>query len=53
MRAELISGAGNHFVLLDARGGEAPDVVEVKSWCEAAAVPMQRAVPMAWRRCAS
>jgi len=43
MRAELLSGAGNLFVLLDARGGEVPGVAEVKSWCEAAAAKGGRA----------
>ena len=37
MRAELVSGAGNLFVLLDARGGEAPKAAEATGWCAAAA----------------
>ena len=36
MRAELVSGAGNLFVLLDARGGEAPGAAGAREWCEAA-----------------
>ena len=36
MRAELVSGAGNLFVLLDARGGEAPRAAGAREWCEAA-----------------
>lgn len=37
MRAELVSGAGNLFVLLDAREGGAPSAAEAPGWCEAAA----------------
>ena len=36
-RAALVSGAGNLFVLLDARGGVAPSGAEAKAWCAAAA----------------
>ena len=36
-RAELVSGAGNLFVLLDARAGGAPSGGEAHAWCEAAA----------------
>jgi diaminopimelate epimerase len=43
MRLEQLSGAGNHFLLLDARfelelpGGALPDGVTAKEWCAAAA----------------
>lgn len=37
MRAELVSGAGNLFVLLDAREGGAPTPAEARGWCERAA----------------
>ena len=37
MRAEVVSGTGNLFVLLDARGGEAPIAAEATGWCAEAA----------------
>jgi len=43
MRGELVSGAGNLFVLLDARGGIAPPGEEAAAWCEAAAGKAGRA----------
>ncbi len=35
--AELVSGAGNLFVLVDAREGVVPSGAEARAWCEAAA----------------
>lgn len=35
-RAELVSGAGNLFVLLDARESGTPSGAEARAWCEAA-----------------
>lgn len=37
MQAELVSGAGNHFILVDSRGEAAPEGREAKPWCKAAA----------------
>lgn len=36
MRAELVSGNGNLFVLLDAREAEPPSAAEATGWCAAA-----------------
>jgi len=36
MKAELLSGAGNLFALVDGRGGDAPDGGGAARWCEAA-----------------
>ena len=42
-QAQLVSGAGNLFVLFDAREGHAPSAEEARIWCECAAGKLGRA----------